>query len=923
MTSVIRSAIAPATAAIPIPARHAGDTAPANCLPGTRLGPYEILELIGLGGMGEVYRARDTRLDRVVAIKMLPRVAALDPLLRMRVEQEARMVAAISHPHICALFDIGREGEIDFFVMEFLEGETLACRMAHDVLPLRLVLEFGTQIAAALAAAHRHGAVHCDLKPANIMLTRDGVKLLDFGIAQLRAERAGSLAATLSADLPTGEATPVRGTCAGTLHYMAPEQLQGRPVDARTDIFALGAVLYQMLTGRRPFESDSDASVVAAILHADPPSFESLPIPPVSPQLEHVIRTCLAKDPDERWQSARDVQRALSFIADGRSTVSRLRGHTNWQRWAWGGMLAGAVAASLATPWVSRSWWAAAPIAAQATRVRFDVRPIAPAMLATDQVEARVSPNGHHLAFVARQRGTSSLWIRSFDLAAAREIPGTDGASQPFWSPDSGSIGFYARGALKRVALDAGAVQILCFIPAMAGATWSPRGVIVFSQFNVLARVPDYGGTPVVLGAPPGRAGDASSIWPEFLPDGERFLFRLVRGPSALQGVYAGSLDSQTFTRVLDTTSNVVVAGQYLLSVRSGSLMAQPFDATRVAVSGDPVVLVDQIMENLGELGGPSVSVSDTGVLAYRSRHRVPTTLTWFHRSGLSRETLAAPAGCRNPEISPDGRRVAVECPDVAANTRDIWVLDAISGRPVRLTTDSGDDSDAIWSPDGRWVVFSSGRNGGRELYRRLSTGAGADEQLFRTPRTKYPSSWSPDGKFILFTSREEGTGWDIWLFPVDGGELVPIVTTSAVEIEPQLSPDGRWLAYTSDESGRLEVYVRPFRGAGGAWLISTGGGSDPRWRPDGLELYYLSPDRALMAVSVGAAAQFEASGPKTLFQARMSGPLGLGVRFNYAVGAGGQRFLITADAPEAVPSAIEIVLNWHVDGARWDAKLR
>jgi hypothetical protein len=496
------------------------------------------------------------------------------------------------------------------------------------------------------------------------------------------------------------------------------------------------------------------------------------------------------------------------------------------------------------------------------------------------------------------------LWIRSFDLASAREIPGTEGASQPFWSPDSTSIGFYAGGALQRVSLDGSAVQILCFIPAMAGATWSPRGVIVFSLLDVLAQVPEYGGTPVVLGAPTRDTGDASSVWPEFLIDGDRFLFRVVRGPPARRGVYVSSLEHQSVTRVLDTASNVVVAGQYLLSVRSGSLMAQRFDAARVAVSGEPVV-------------------SDTGVLAYRSRHRVPTTLTWFHRSGLPRETLAAPAGCRNPEISPDGRRVAVECPDVAANTRDIWVLDATSGRPARLTTDSGDDSDAIWSPDSQWVVFSSGRNGERQLYRRRSTGAGGDELLFRTPRTKYPTSWSRDGKFILFTSREEGTGWDIWVLPIKGGQPRPIVSTAATEIEPQLSPDGRWLAYTSDESGRLEVYVRPFRGTGGAWLISNRGGSDPRWRGDGLELYYLSPDRALMAVSVEAAAEFKASAPRTLFQARMSGPLGLGVRFNYAVGTAGQRFLITADDPEAVPSAIQIVLNWHVDGAKWDAKLR
>ena len=899
--------------ATPTLATDTRETASAHYLPGTRLGPYEILELVGLGGMGEVYRGRDTRLDRIVAIKMLPRIAALDSVLRLRVEQEARTVAGISHPHICALFDIGREGEIDYFVMEFLEGDTLADRMAHGLLPIDLVLKFGTQIAGALAAAHRHGAVHCDLKPANIMLTRDGVKLLDFGIAQLRAERAGSLAATFSAELSTAAAKPLQGTCAGTLHYMAPEQLRGSPVDGRTDIFALGAVLYQMLAGRRPFEGETTSSVITAILHADAPPLASLPPRPVPPPLEHLIRTCLAKDPDDRWQSARDVERELSFIANGRATAGVPALKSKRRRWALWTILAGAFGASLVSAWWLQPKWERTPIAPPAARVRFNVQPAAPATLSTDQMEARVSPDGRHLAFIARQRGMTSLWVRSFDVSAEREIAATDGASQPFWSPDSRSIGFHAQGALKRVSLEGSVVQILCLLPTMAGATWSPRGVIVFSHQNVLARIPDYGGTPVPLHPLPGPNAGAVAIWPQFLPDGERYLFRRLRGPPAAQGVYAGSLDTQTLTRVLDTSSNVVAAGPYLLSVRSGSLIAQPFDAMRLHVSGEPVVLVDQVMENRGELAGPSVSVSDTGVLAYRARHEVATTLTWFDRSGLARETLSAPVRCRNPEISPAGRQVAVECLDGAANTRDLWVLDAISGRPARLTM-AGDDSDAIWSPDGRWVVFSSGRNGVRDLYRRLSTGAGQDENLLRTPRTKYPSSWSRDGKFILFTSREEETGWDIWLFPLEGGTPVPLVSTPAVEIEPQLSPNGRWLAYTSDESGRLEVFVRPFRAPGGAWLISTGGGSDPRWRSDGLELFYLSPDRALMVVSVGAAGRFDASAPRALFQTRTSGPLGLGVRFNYAVGAGGRRFLINADPPDAVPSPIEIVLNWSVN---------
>jgi dipeptidyl aminopeptidase/acylaminoacyl peptidase len=437
--------------------------------------------------------------------------------------------------------------------------------------------------------------------------------------------------------------------------------------------------------------------------------------------------------------------------------------------------------------------------------------------------------------------------------------------------------------------------------------------VILFSQLTGLARVAELGGSPAALPSPPGRQADAVYVWPQFLPDGERYLFRIARGPRGAQGLFAGSLADDTFTRVLDTTVNVVAVERSLLFVRSGSLMAQPFDPENVRTTGEPLRIADRVMENLGELSGPSFSVSTNGVLAYRAQHAFPTTLTWFDRSGRALQTLSAPPGCRNPEVSPDGRRVAVECLDAGTPSRDLWVLDAEPGRPARLITGQADDSDPLWSPDGRWIVFSRGVDGGRDLYRRPSTGAGDDEPVLQTKRTKYPNSWSRDGRFVLFTSREENTGWDIWMLTTQG-ESRPVVSTPAVEIEPQLSPDGRWLAYTSDESGRTEVYVRPFGAPGGAWLISTSGGSDPRWRHDGAELYYLSSDRALMAVrikAVPAGGPLDASVPTALFQTRTSGPLGVGVRFNYTVAPDGRRFLITTDVPEATPSPITVVLNW------------
>jgi len=880
----------------------------------SQLGHYEILGLLGAGGMGEVYKARDTRLDRIVAIKVLPESMTADPAQRQRVEREARVVAGLSHPHICALFDIGREGQIDYFVMEYLEGETLADRLVRGVMPLELVMRYGTQLAGALAAAHRQGFVHRDLKPSNIMLTREGAKLLDFGLAELRAEGSAPFTARVT-ESTTTETTTVLNAVAGTLLYMAPEQLQGRPGDERSDIFALGAVLYKMVTGRHPFEGENQVSLIAAIVYADPPPFDSLPPRhrQVPASLEHLIRTCLAKDPEDRWQSAQDISRVLRAIVEGRGPEGVRPAPTARRPWIWWAAAAVAVPALVAAGmiWSSRFTSGAATTA---PLVRFDVGPTAPATLPVGENDARVSPDGRHVAFIARQGGSTTLWVRSIDAVAPRSIAGTDGASQPFWSPDSRSIGFHAESALKRVALESGAIQVLCPVRTMAGATWSPRGVILFSQLNAIGRIPDSGGTPVLLPRQPGDQADAVAIWPQFLPDGERYLFRVVRGPRAAQGVFAASLDAQPIARVLDAAVNVVPADRFLMFVRSGTLMAQPFDMTQLRTTGEPVAVADQVLENLGELSGPSFSVSRNGVLAYRARHALPTTLTWFGRDGRPFETVSAPAGCRNPEISPDGRRVAVECPEPGTTSRDLWVLDATSARPVRLATDAADDSDPLWSPGGEWIAFSRGGEGTRDLFRLPSSGAGQAEPLLKTPRTKYPNSWSVDRRFILFTSREENTGWDIWVLPHDA-PAEPVVNTAAVEIEPQLSPDGRWLAYTSDESGRMEVYVRPFRAPGGAWLISTSGGSDPRWRDDGSELYYLSSDRALMAVNNTApagAATLDASVPSPLFQTRTSGPLGLGVRFNYAAAPGGQRFLITTDRPETAPSPITVVVNWE-----------
>ena len=878
-------------------------------LAGKRLGPYEILNAIGAGGMGEVYRARDTRLDRIVAIKVLPAHLADEPERRERFEREARTIASLNHPHICTLYDIGRQDGTDFLVLEYLEGETLAQRLLKGPLPLEQVLEYAIEIADALDKAHRKGITHRDLKPSNIMLTKSGSKLLDFGLAKLRQEAAP---ATPLSELPTEpDAITAEGAIVGTLRYMAPEQLESKGVDARTDIFALGAVVYEMATGKRAFEGKSQASIIGAIMSSEPLPMSSLQ-PMTPPALDRLVKKCLAKDPEKRWQAASDVCDELKWIAESGSqagvpalTVTHRKSR---KRLGWS---VAAVLLVAALTLGAFAYFRRGPEETQA--VRFLVSP--PGGLAgfgttTSGTTApvAVSPDGHRVAFVAMSAdGRYLLWVRSLDTLTAQALTGTEGASSPFWSPDSRVLGFFAGGKLKKIEASGGPPITLCDAPNNRGGAWSQEGVIVFNPANQVAlqRVSASGGVPAaatVLGQ-----GETAHMRPSFLPDGRHFLYRAFTG-SIAGPIYLASLDSSERKFLLNAESqNVLYTQGHLLFLRETTLMAQPFDARRLVLTGDAFPISGQI-ETTGVNPPYGVfSTSEKGVLAFQTGTGAAAKLVWFDRTGKQVSVLGDAAAYSDPELSPDGKRASVSISD--GKQRDIWLYDLARGLRTRFTFAPTDELQSIWSPDGSRIVFNSRRKGHLDLFQKSSSGAGSEDVLFEDNLEKYPLSWSPDGRFLLFDSFGSPTGLDLWVFPLSGDRKpVPFLNTKFNESAGQFSPDGRWVAYQSDESGRNEVYVTPFPGPGGKWQISTGGGGLPRWRLDGNEIFYLAPDNKLMAAAVnGKGSRFEVGAVKPLFETRAI----VGLRNRYAVAADGQRFLINTAPEQAASAPITVVLNW------------
>jgi eukaryotic-like serine/threonine-protein kinase len=884
--------------------------------PGTRLGPYEILAPIGAGGMGEVYRAQDTRLERTVAVKVLSEQLSKTEEVRQRFEREAKMISQLSHPHICALYDVGREGATEYLVMEYLEGETLLDRLAKGPQPLEQTLRYGVEIADALDKAHRQGIVHRDLKPGNVMLTKSGVKLLDFGLAKVMTAPppAGSLTA-----LPTHAGLTQEGTILGTFQYMAPEQLEGKEADRRSDIFAFGAVLYEMATGRKAFSGASQASLISAIMQNDPPPLSS--VQPMSPPaLDRVLKKCLAKDPEDRWQNAADLGSELKWIGESGSqvgvsapVVARRR---NRERLAWG-MTAVAALVALAAV------LAAVRYANRATALS---RPMRSSIVLPEKTALRglaISPDGRTLVVVARDSsGKNLLWIRSLDSLAVQPLAGTENPSFPFWSPDSRSIGFFADGKLKRIDASGGPPQTLCDVPVSRGGTWNRTGDILFSPVpdGPLYRVSASGGLPSQLTRFDPARGETSHRWPFFLPDGRHFLYLVASfgGEREKTGIYVASLDSKEEKFLVRANSSLAYAPPgYLLFFRERNLMAQRFDPKTFRVTGDPFLVAEQI-QFFPQTYFATFSVSDNGALVYQARSAAGVSqLAWFDRSGKQTGTLGAPGNQANPRISPDGKRVALDIVDPQTGNIDIWIYESSGGIPTRFTSDPAIEAGPIWSPDGSRIVFSSLRRGHPDLYEKSSSGAGSEERILQSQGTKYPNDWSPDGRFILYRAIEGRTNPKLWAMPVGDRKPSPVIDATFGVSQGQISPDGRWVAYASNESGKWEIYVAPFRGAGGNWKVSSEGGSEPRWRRDGKELFYLGPDGTLMVVSVKGGPTFEADAARPLFETRLRQPISSADLFSYDVSADGQHFLVNTDVGEVTSSPLTAVLNWTADVGR------
>ncbi len=884
-------------------------------LPGRRLGPYEILSAIGAGGMGEVYKARDTRLDRIVAIKVLPAHLADRAELRERFEREAKTIASLNHPHICVLYDTGHQDGIDFLVMEYLEGETLAQRLQKGSLPIQQVLQYAIEISDALDKAHRKGVTHRDLKPGNIMLTKAGTKLLDFGLAKLKQEV--SPANVPLSDLPTAkDPLTAQGTLLGTLQYMAPEQVEGKEVDARTDIFAFGAVIYEMATGKRAFEVKSQASLIVSILEREPQPMSSLqPMTPAG--LDRAVKRCVAKEPEKRWQAASDLCEELKWIAEGGSQIgltliTRAKGVDALGRReviiSAGTLLTGAAMAGVAV-WNLKPTPPSPPQIV--TRTTIDL-PSGQQLAGLEYGPAiALSPDGTHLAYVARQGGKQQLYLRAMDSLEAKPIPGTEGAAIPFFSPDGQWIGFFASQKLKKVSVSGGAALTLANAAYPGGATWGRQGMIAFSSATVstLQQVSDAGGaTPQPLTH--FEKGEVSHRWLEFLPGGKAVLFVASRASGnwtnaqvAVQSVGTGERRNM----IGGTQPRYALSG-HLVYAQAGTLMAAPFDLQRLAVTGAAVPVVGDLLQSSSS-GAAQYSISATGSLVYVSGGVQATQrrLEWVIRNGTELP-LAAPArSYRAPRLSPDGRRIAV---NVEEQETQIWLYDLARDTSARWTFEGTANQFPSWTPDGKRIAFESNKEGPPNIFWQLADGSGGLERLTTSDDTDIPVSWSPDGQMLAFIEVAPTTGYDIWVLRLSERKVQPFLRTPLNESVPRFSPDGRWLAYVSDESGRFEVYVQPYPGPGGKYQISAEGGTEPAWNPNGRELFYRSGDK-MMAVDITTQLGFAAGNPRMLFEGQYV--LTPGTYPNYDVSPDGQRFLMLkpSDSAEAAPTQINVVLNW------------
>jgi len=868
---------------------------------GARLGPYEIVSRLGAGGMGDVWHGRDTRLDRSVAIKVLHADFAKSAQLRLRFEREAKAISQLTHPHICTLYDVGHEDDVDFLVMEYLEGETLADRVVKGPLPFEQIVRYGIQIAEALAKAHKRGIVHRDVKPGNIMLTKSGAKLLDFGLAK---PSENGVVEELTTVRTEKKSLTEEGTIVGTFQYMAPEQVEGHVVDARSDIFAFGAVLYEMATGRRAFEGKTKASLIASILTTQPPPINAIqPMTPAS--LDRVVRSCLAKDPDERWQSAHDIALELRQVAEPQPLAKSRRHALPW-----------AIAALflLATIGTGIALWRTQSATAGGDPIRTCILP--PENTVFDfrffGAPPAISPDGKRVVFGATEPGKKRmLSIRSLDSLVAQQLPGTEDAMFPFWSPDGRSVAFFTNEALRKIEPGGGAPVSLCNVAEGRGGSWSPDGqTIIFCGRNTpIMRVPAAGGSPVEITALDGAF--SSHRWPEFLPDSRHFLF--LASPAGTEDVLnticVGSIDTRMRKALVSRADDPHYWNGTLLFVRDQVLTAQRFDPKRLELSGDVVQLKEQPIETT-TFAKSIVSIAGDGTLLYQTGSQPrETQLTWFDRSGKEIGKIGEPARYGMPKLDADGRQVAAFIG--AFPNGNIWTFDLTRGVKSRVTFGSGFDFSPLWSPDGRKLAYmSTEKSGFRLLLKDLTNGG--EEELFKGggQGNSAVTSWSADGRLILFNFGAT-TRSDIWWMSLDERKPHLYLGTPFVETAARFSPDGKWVAYQSNESGNPEIYIAPFPPTGAKWQVSSGRGASPRWRGDGQELFYVTPTVTVMfmAVPIRLGATPEIGQAAKLFSVPINNP-NSGV---YDVTRDGQRFLVNARMGEEPPPQPLILLQ-HFD---------
>ncbi|MBV8553720.1 MAG: serine/threonine-protein kinase [Acidobacteriaceae bacterium] len=877
---------------------------------GDQLGPYEVIASIGAGGMGEVYRARDSRLERDIALKVLPQYLGSDANKLRRFEKEARALAALNHPNILAVFDIGESSGMQYIVSELLEGETLAQRLKEGPIGSRKAIEYATQIARGLSAAHERGIVHRDLKPENILLTRDGVvKILDFGIAkQARsAEFSDARAATV-----TRSATDP-GVVLGTAAYMSPEQVRGMTADHRSDIFSFGSVLYEMLVGKRAFPGESSIETMNAILNAEPADIEG-PVSRISPGLERIVRHCLEKNPADRFQSTRDLAFALSALSgsDSSAQPAAVPGRTRMARYWWAVVCTALLAV-------------AALVAYRVNGKRPYLRPMHFAIpLRNEVTNFAIAPDGRFMAFVSPDEvtGVPVLFIRGIGSDTQMEVPGSDGASYPFWSPDDSHVAYFAHGKLIKASADGIEQHILASVAAPRGGSWGRKNVIIYSPdaSGPLWRINADGTGVAPLTQKIMAPAEASHRWPLFLPDGDHFLFWGYGDPTR-GGTFLSSLDKQEKRFIVSDRSNVGFAapGTLFYINLNNQLVSQNFDYRSGKVSGEPH-LIARSAGYEATVYWSAFSVSESGTLILNAHAGgTQSALTWYDRTGKELGAAGSSGSLSNPAIAPDGRAVAYDMWSLASGgTSDIWTSDLVRNTAAHFSFEQGEATTPIWSPDGKYIAFRVVADFTTVMVKPASGLEPASViARVRLQDDLIPASWSPDGKYIVCMLERVGRSADLVLISVGEHKLIPFLSGAGNQLNPQISPDGKWVAYSSTESGQSEIYVTSFPSAAGKWQISQGGGTEPRWRADGKELFFIGEKEMLMSSPISAGDTFSSGTPQPLFQVHSRAPISNTDLFSYDVSKDGERFLVNRYVKPAYVPPLEITLNATAADAR------